>query len=500
MNGTVYLVGAGPGDAGLVGERALEVLSVADVVVHDRLMPRELLAHVPESCTVIDAGKRAGEHTLPQEEINRLLVRSALQDKIVVRLKGGDPFLFGRGGEEALACLEQDVAFEIIPGVTSALAAPAYAGIPVTHRDFADSVTIVTARTSGDLDTDPDYGWLARCPGTLLFLMGLSRLSRIATKLVERGMDADTPAAVISHGTQPTQRTVVGTLSNITELANDAELTSPGIVVVGEVVKLRDKLMWFERRPLFGRTIAVTRARAQASELSGTLTDLGATVVECPVIECVPLPSASLDAQIDLLRTKDWVIFTSQNGATTFFNRLSERGLDARALGGLRIAVVGPGTAHILEERGIVPDVVPPVGLRTAAGLLETLSGEPLYGASVLLVRGELGDESLPAGLRSRGASVTMVPVYRTEASTPAPSVVDDALRADVVIFTAGSTVRNFVEYVSRGEPTPPAISIGPRTSEAAAAADIQVAREANDPGIDGVVEAVLDFLSSPVA
>lgn len=494
MNGgCVYLVGAGPGDAGLVTQRALEVLRIADVVIFDRLIPMQLLDHVPNSSLRIDAGKKAGDHTMTQSEINAAIVRHALAGKTVVRLKGGDPLLFGRGGEEAIACRNERIPFEFVPGITSAFSVPMYAGIPVTHRGVAQHVTVVTA-APGDVSQEPNYEWLAASEGTVVFLMSLKRVPIIAERLQQHGRKAETPVAVISHGATALQRTVVGTLEDIANRVDEATLTAPALVVVGEVVALRESLAWFEERPLFGRTIAVTRARAQASSLSETLRRMGAAVVEVPSIRIEPLDTNQLDHEIAALQARDLLVFTSVNAANIFFDRLSALGLDARVLAGTKVCVVGAGTNKACQAFGITADVVPPAGKRTAAGLLETLlAGEAADRKSALVVRAETGDDRLIDGLRQSGIAVTLACVYRTVVDMPPAALARAASRADFVTFTAASTVRNFFECLPPDSELPAAISIGPVTSEAAREYGFNISAESREPSIESLVVAIVE-------
>ncbi|MCW2922074.1 MAG: uroporphyrin-III C-methyltransferase [Thermoleophilia bacterium] len=492
--GTVYLVGAGPGNEGLVTRRALELVESADVLLVDRLIPRELREHARADAEIIDVGKTAGDHAMPQEEINDRLVSEALAGRAVVRVKGGDPYLFGRGGEEALRCRAAGVPFEVVPGVTSAFAACAAAGIPVTHRDLSRHVTVVTASAGRDGQGDPDYAWLARTDGTLVLLMGLRRVGHVAEQLIAGGMSPSTPAAVISRGTTATQRVVTASLGALEGAVQRAQLASPAIIVIGDVVELREHLDWFERRPLFNVKVAVTRARAQASDLVERLADLGARVVEVPVIRTELLDPAPLDAVIDRLSSVDSLVFTSRPGVDAFFDRLAHRGLDSRALGNVQhVAVVGQGTADACATHGIVADVIPPVGARTAVGLLEAMQRLPLFGTTCAIIRAERGDERLREGLEGLDVTVLFAPVYRTVVEPATQAQVDGLLDADVVTFTSESTVRNAFSMLPPGSIVPPCVTIGPTTTAAALAAGIRVLQEAVDPSIDALVDALVD-------
>ncbi|MCX7918559.1 MAG: uroporphyrinogen-III C-methyltransferase, partial [bacterium] len=359
--GKVYLVGAGPGDPGLITVKGLECIKTADVIIYDYLANPKLLAYARPETELIYVGKKAGEHTLPQEEINALLIKKAHAGKTVCRLKGGDPTVFGRGGEEAEVLVQAGILFEFVPGVTSAIAVPAYAGIPVTHREYTSDFAVITGHevpTKGS--SSINWAHLATSVGTLIFLMGVGNLPLIVTQLLKHGRPKRTPVAIIRHGTTPKQETIVGTLADIAEKAKQNQFKPPAVIIVGDVVKLRDKLNWFESNPLFGKRILVTRTRSQASEFVRVLESFGAEVIEFPTIEIIP-PSnwRPLDKAIRNLANYDWVIFTSVNGVTYFFQRLAEKNLDSRLFRTARIAAIGPATAEALKEKGLIPDIVP---------------------------------------------------------------------------------------------------------------------------------------------
>jgi uroporphyrinogen III methyltransferase/synthase len=482
---TVYLVGAGPGDPGLLTRRGEELLHDAEVVVYDRLAARTLLELAPANAEFVDVGKAPGRAAMSQDDINALLVARGRDGKRVVRLKGGDPFVFGRGGEEAEACIAAGVPFEVVPGVTSAIAAPAYAGIPVTQRGVSTHVTIVTGHEDPAKGTDDtDWDALAKTGGTLVVLMGAGRVGDIAKALIAGGRDANTPVAAVRWGTRPEQRTTRATLATIA----DAEIEPPSAIVVGDVAAL--DLGWFERAPLFGRRVVVTRAREQASELRARLEALGAEVVELPVIAIEPV-----DFQVPALRQIDWIVFTSTNGVDAFFDRgLAPAKLDARALGGVEIAAIGPGTARALERRGIRPDLVP--ARFVAESLLDAF---PQGNGRVLIARAEVARDVLPDGLRAKGYDVEVLPVYRTVVAEPDP-VALELVRAgtvDACTFTSSSTVENFCDAVGPLPAPPPlVVSIGPVTSETARARGLRVDVEAEPHTIDGVVEALLQALA----
>lgn len=481
----VYLVGAGAGDVGLLTLKACEVLKVADVVIYDRLADDALL-NLCADAKKIYVGKEAGRHTLKQAEINQLLVDEARRNKIVVRLKGGDPFVFGRGGEEALYLRENNLPFEIIPGVTSAIAAPAYAGIPVTHRGIATSFAVVTGHED-PIKPESTIRWekIATAVDTLIFLMGVANLPQIVAKLVEHGRSPDTPAALIRWGTKPNQETFITTLAE----APNAKILPPAIFIVGEVVKLREQLKWFETRPLFGKRILVTRARAQASKLSNALRDLGAVVVDCPTIKIVP-PSdnyAAIDAAIKNLRGFDWIIFTSANGVDKFFERLRVQRLDARAL--KKVAAIGSATADKLSTFGIIADVVPKEFV--AESLADSLK-EFVGGKKVLLARAEVARDVLPDTLKTFGAEVTVAPVYKTEAEATA-QIDFDAL--DLITFTSSSTVENFIaSYGVEPLQKVPTAAIGSITAQTLERYGITASIVAKEFTINGLVDAIKYF------
>lgn len=480
---TVYLVGAGPGDPGLLTVRGAELLAEADVVVYDRLASPALLALARRDAELVNVGKSPERVEMTQADIDALLVERGRAGLEVVRLKGGDPFVFGRGGEEAEACRDAGVAFEIVPGVTSAIAAPAYAGIPVTHRRVSTHVTIVTGHedpTKGTTDTDWDA--LARAGGTLVVLMGAGRIADLAQRLIAGGRAADTPVAAVRWGTTPRQHTIRATLATI----GDAGVRPPSAIVVGDVAAL--DYGWFERRPLFGRSIVVTRAREQTSELRARLTALGAEVVELPAIEIEPLAVTVPD-----LARYAWLVCTSANGVDALFERgLAPRGLDARALAGLHIAAIGPGTAQAFAARGIVVDLVPERFV--AESLLEAFpSATP--GDRVLLARAETARDVLPDGFAAKGYDVDVLPVYRTVTTTPEPEVVERVRRGDVdaLTFTSSSTVTNLCDALSGlPVPQPLVVSIGPITSATARERGLRVDAEADPHTIDGLVDALV--------
>ncbi len=469
---TVYLVGAGPGDPGLLTVRARELIAAADVILHDRLIPPGILDDARGE--LIDVGKVGGGPQVPQEETERLLLEHGARAEIVVRLKGGDPFVFGRGGEEALALRAAGIPFEVVPGVTAGIAAPAYAGIPVTQREVASAVAFVTGHEDpAKPETALDWPALAAFPGTLVFYMGVKALPRIAERLVAGGRPADEPVAVVERGTLPGQQTFLGSLSDIAERA--AEARAPAITLVGPVAALHEQIAWLEARPLHGRTVAVTRARAQASALAARLRNLGAAVVEAPAIRTQSL-DAELPADFDLL------CVTSPNGAERLFELLR----DARDLAGVTVAAIGPGTARVLRERGIEPDVVP--ARAVAEGLVEALRDVPFRRA--VIARAAEGRDVLPDALRERG-EVEVVALYETVAEPLSEETRSAAAGADYVLFTSASSVRFFVAAGGSLD-GPRVVSIGPATSEALRAHGAEPDLEADPHTPDGIIDALI--------
>jgi uroporphyrinogen III methyltransferase / synthase len=490
--GIVYLVGAGPGDPGLMTARSLELIVAADVVVHDRLIPSEALAVARPDAEVLYVGK-GPLATVPQETTNELLIDRAREGKIVVRLKGGDPFVFGRGGEEAEALAEAGIPFEVVPGVTAGVAGPAYAGVPVTHRDDASAVAFVTGHEDPDKeDSTLDYDALARFPGTLVFYMGVRALPRIAEQLIAAGRSAEEPAVVVERGTFPDQRVVAAGLAEIAEAASEAGIRPPSVTVIGPVASRRDRIAWLERRPLHGTRVVVTRARAQASELARRLAALGAEPIELPAIRIEPrLDTDEVRRAIEGLHAYALVCLTSPNGVRLLFEAMAERGRDARALANASVAAIGPGTEAALAEHGVIPDIVPERFV--AEELVEALNRLELAGKPVLIARAAEAREVLPDALRKRGAQVDVVALYETVAEQPDPVALERAQEADFITFTSSSTVKNFVEAVDGRFPRDArVVSIGPVTSEAAREAGLTVDIEAERHDVDGLVQALL--------
>jgi uroporphyrinogen III methyltransferase/synthase len=493
-DGVVYLVGAGPGDPGLMTARSLALIASADAVFYDRLIPPGALAGARGDAELVYVGKQPGVPSVPQEEIGARLVAAAQDGKSVVRLKGGDPFVFGRGGEEGEALRAAGVEFEVVPGVTAGVAATAYAGIPVTHRDDASAVAFVTGHEDPEKDESAlDWEALARFPGTLVFYMGVKRLAENATALVEGGRDPEQPAAAIERGTWPGQRTVVATLGSIAAAVASEGIGAPALVVIGPVAARREDLAWLERRPLHGRRVVVTRARAQASGLAATLRDLGAEVVELPAIRIEPrLESEEVHRAVKSIRDYALICLTSPNGVRLLFEALAEAGLDARALAGATVAAIGPGTRRALAGLGIAADVVPERFV--AEALVEALAKVEVEGKRVLVARATEARDVLPDALRERGAEVDVVALYETVREEPSAEATEAAQGADYVTFTSSSTVTNLIAALGDRFPTGARIvSIGPVTSETARAAGLRVDVEAEQHDVDGLLAALLE-------
>jgi uroporphyrinogen III methyltransferase / synthase len=539
--GPVYLVGAGPGDPGLLTARALELIATADTILHDRLIPQAALDGARADAELLFVGKQGGGASVPQEQTEALMMARAREGKTVVRLKGGDPFVFGRGGEEALTLRAASIPYEVVPGVTSGVAAAAYAGIPVTHRGLATAVALVTGHTRADgvgepaasegviggpTEADLDWSALAAFPGTLVFYMGVRQLPRISESLIAAGRPASEPVAIVESGTLPGQRTVTGTLQDIAEVAQREAVRAPSITVVGAVAGLAGQLEWLPPRPLHGRIVTVTRARDQASALARKLEELGATVVRAPVIRIEPLPGPAPD-----LSRYDLVCFTSPNAVTTLFARLAQveapvnesstdppaDGLpvkrlldkgppdkdspgkgpsdnaprDARAFAGARVAAIGPGTARALVEHGLVADIVP--ARSVAESLVEALAGVPV--ARALVARAREARDVLPDALRARGGDVDALALYETVAEPLSEATLADARTADYITFTSSSTVRFFLDAVGGDaglSPDTRIVSIGPITSQTLREHGLAPHVEADHHDVDGVITALL--------
>ena len=500
--GKVYLVGAGPGDAGLLTLRGAELLRRAEVVVYDALVNRELLALAPESAEIIYGGKRSRDHAIPQGDLNRLLVEKAREGKTVVRLKGGDPYVFGRGGEEATELQEDNVPFEVVPGISSIVAAPNYAGIPLTHREHCSSFTVITGHEDPDkAETAIDWERIAREPGTKVVLMGVERIGKITAALKENGLAGDTPVAMVRWGTTGRQQTISGTLDTIADVVTETGFKAPAVTIIGGVSRLRDSLNWFEKRPLFGQRVVVTRTRKQASKLTMALKDYGAEVMEIPTIKIVPpTDNEPIVESITGIGSYDWIIFTSPNGVTHFFDYFFKAYKDVRDLGNLRLAAVGPATAKKLKDLHLTVDLMPEVytAEATAQALLDYQNVENI---SVMLARAEEANSELPKLLEDQGAIVDDIAFYKTVPETEdrngaAESFEEDG--ADWITFASSSAVKNFdarFGLAKRFEDDPglKLASIGPETTKALRELGLNPTVEASKHTIAGLARALLE-------
>jgi uroporphyrinogen III methyltransferase/synthase len=499
--GIVYIIGAGPGDPGLITLRGLKCLQEADVIVYDHLVSTDLLAFARKDAKRIYAGKKGGDHTLPQEEINRILVEEAGKGHAVARLKGGDPFIFGRGGEEAEVVSRAGIPFEIVPGVTSAIAVPAYAGIPLTHRGYTSTVAFVTGHEDpGKEKSDIDWKTLSGI-GTLVFLMGVKNLSQIAENLAAYGKDPDTPVSLIRWGTTPDQTTLTGTLGGIAALAEKKKISPPAILVVGEVAGLREDLSWFEKKPLFGRGVVITRPEAQAEEMAERLRREGARVIHFPTIRIEPPESfEDMDRALAEIGTYHWIIFTSANGVRSFFQRLRDLGRDVRDLKGVGLCAIGPVTAALIEHYGIRVDIVPDEYI--SEGVVRAFAGKDLKGRRILLPRAAAARDVIPKELRKLGARVDVVTAYRTVNSGRKKTELEAFFKegkADVITFTSPSTVTNFFEIMGRHCLLPRDVRvacIGPITAAAARKAGLKVDILQETYTVPGLVQSLVEHYS----
>ena len=489
MAGHVTLAGAGPGDPGLLTLAAVRALELADVVLYDALLSRDLLAHCSPEARLIDVGKRAGAHSMSQDAINDLLIAEAGKGNRVVRLKGGDPFVFGRGGEEALACQSAGVQFTVIPGVTSAIAVPAYAGIPVTHRGLARSFAVITGSES---EQEHDWESLAKID-TLVVLMGAATLGKVASQLIAAGKNPATPAASISNGTLPSQRVAQATIATIADAVAKEQLPTPLITVIGPVAELSGTLGWRRTGPLVGKSVVVTRTRAQASQLRSVLETLGASVVEAPVLE-IKHSAEDLVTDERVGTRWDWIVFSSQNGVDAFFRALGTAGRDARALGTTKVATIGAATAAAAGRHGVLSDFSPSI----ANG--EALAAElpRVHGARILLPSGSLSEERLGDALRSRGAHVEQVRVYETVAVPLNPELAETVLAADAITFASASSAQ-FLRLALGEAAMPDQIqlcAIGERAAASVKAAFGRVDGVAKEPSIEALAAAVVEALA----
>jgi len=497
--GKVYIIGAGPGDPGLITVKGLRCLKEADVIIYDHLVNEEIIRQAKVSSRLIYAGKKGGAHTLPQEEINRRLVEEAKQGNIVARVKGGDPFIFGRGGEEAEILVKEEIPFEVIPGVSSAIAVPAYAGIPLTHRGYTSTLAFVTGHEDPTKDeSDIDWETLAGI-GTIVFLMGVKNLRSITSNLMVYGKEGDTPAALIRWGTTEDQETLTGALSDIARIAEDRKFSPPVILVVGNVVALRNTLNWFETKPLFGKGIVITRPESQAEEFAGLLHAEGARVIHFPTIKIVPPESYDgLDQAISQIAQYQWIIFTSANGVSFLLARLRALGRDIRDLKDIRICAIGPATAATIEKLGIRVDLVPDEYI--SEGVVREFEKFNINGSRILLPRAEIARDVIPDGLAKLGAKVNVVNTYRTVNSGKKKSELESFMmegKVDVITFTSPSTVTNFMEIMGRNYVIPPQVKIaciGPVTAAAVKRAGLPVDIIQERYTIPGLVETLTEY------
>ncbi len=499
--GMVYLVGAGPGDPGLFTLRGKILLEQADVVVFDRLVGDEILAYAPRGAEFIYVGKESGRHALSQDEINALLVEKAREGKQVVRLKGGDPFLYGRGGEEAIYVREHGLDYEVVPGITSAIAVPAYAGIPVTHRDATSSFAVITGHEKpGKTDSSINWDKISTGIGTLVFLMGVENLNYICSKLVENGRGGDTPVALIRWGTRPQQEVLTGTLDNIVQRVKDADFQPPAVIVVGEVVQLRNTLSWVENKPLWGKKIIVTRSREQASVLAQKISELGGTPLEFPTIEIIKETDLTQLAEaFNCIQDYHWIVFTSVNAVEIFFQEMKLNGIDIRALYGIKICAIGPATRKKLEDWGLRVEVMPDE--YRAEGVLEALQGIIAKGERVLMPRARGARDILPETLRKWGLQVDEINIYSAALVTAQNAAIPDDIikgKVDYLTFTSSSTVNNFVEImgpenINRLGKHIRIACIGPITADKARELGFKVTIVAEKYTIDGLVQAILN-------
>lgn len=497
---TVYLVGAGPGDPGMLTLKAKEVIETCDVMIYDYLANADFLNWCKEDCEVLYVGKKGGDHTLPQDKINELIIEKARTGKTICRLKGGDPYVFGRGGEEAEELVEAGIDFEVVPGITAGVAAPAYAGIPVTHRDHTTSVCFITGHEDPTKEKS-GHNWsvYGQSNSTLVFYMGVKNLPMIAENLMKHGRPADTPVALVRWGTRCNQTSMVSTLENVAEDAKARGFKAPSIIVVGGVCSLHDKLGWFEKKPLLGKGVVVTRAREQASGLVKIMRDLGACVYEFPTIAIEPMDNdAEVEEHLLQLGRWDWLVFTSVNGVKHFWKRLEEIGLDSRMLGGIEVAAIGPATADALRERGIIPDFVPEkyVAEHVVEGLLKL----GIQGKNVLIPRAKVAREVLPEELTKAGCNVKVLPVYETKLAEESGEAIEEAMalgKINYVTFTSSSTVENFFDLVRKetvkGCPEVKIASIGPITSNTLSGFGFEADVQPEDYTIPGLVGAILE-------
>jgi uroporphyrinogen III methyltransferase/synthase len=493
-SGKVFLIGAGPGDPGLITLKGIKLIEVAEVLVYDQLGTAAFVGRCKPECEMIDVGKHAGRHTVPQEKINEILIEKAREGKNVVRLKGGDPFVFGRGGEEIQKLHQAGVDFEVIPGITSAISAPAYAGIPVTHRDFTSTFAVITGHEADKENSAIDWHAVSRI-GTLVFLMGVKKLPEIVRNLIKAGRDPETPVAMVQHGTLPIQKTLEATLETIVEIADKAGIKAPAVTIVGDVVNLRNEMKWFENRPLFGKNILVTRSRHQASELVAKLAELGANAIEFPTIKIVQHGvGANFKEFINQIDEYKYLVFTSVNGVEGFVNALLKSGLDLRTLHNKKIVCIGPATAAALLQKGIKADFVPETYV--AEAIIPWFKDKKP--AKIAFLRAEKAREILPAALRDFGYDVNVIAIYHTEFENQHGEQVLNMLKngqIDLVTFTSSSTVEGFAQIAQQNNISPETVNgavIGPITGKTAEEKGYSIRCRAREYTIPGLIDAIM--------
>ncbi|MBQ9537530.1 MAG: uroporphyrinogen-III C-methyltransferase [Desulfovibrionaceae bacterium] len=503
----VYLLGAGPGDPGLLTLKARDILETADVIVYDALASTELLSLAKPSAEIIYVGKIADQHALPQQEINALLVKKAREKGVVARLKGGDPYIFGRGAEEALVLKEANIPFEEVPGISSTIAAPAYAGIPLTYREHCSAVTLITGHEDPNKNSSAiNWQALATSRATLVFVMGMKNLEHICTNLMQAGLDKTTPAAIIYRGTTAKQRTLIATLATLAKEAACQNFSNPSVIVIGQVVQLAPTLNWFEQQALFGKSIVVTRAREQASDLVRLLQDKGAEVIQCPTIAIKPLQSQeNLHTCLQNIAAYNWLIFTSSNSVKIFFAEMAKLHFDARNLHGLKICAIGPGTQNALQNYGLYTDLLPERFV--AESVIEAFVkhvGQDLSACKILLPRASVARDVLPERLTKLGATVQVVPIYTTEACATGQAEITERLKngnINCISFTSTSTVHNFFKLVDPAllheHPEVQLAAIGPITAKTLATYGLNCHIQPANYTIPDLAQAIITHLTS---
>lgn len=496
MKGKVYLVGAGPGDTKLMTLKGLECIKKSDVIIYDRLANDEFLKEAKEDCEFIYVGKKSSNHILPQDKINEVILQKAIEGKIVTRLKGGDPYVFGRGGEEAEVLFDEGVDFEIVPGITSAIGGLCYAGIPITHRDYSSSFHVITGHLRDDEEKEINWNALANCKGTLVFLMGIGNLKHISSELIKEGRDRKTPVALISWATRYNQRTIVTDLENVYEVAKENNVKAPSLIVVGDVVKVRDKLNFFENRALFGKKVVVTRARKQSSYLSEKINELGGKSIELPAIKIEKNDDKDLKNEINNIREYTHIVFTSRNGVEVFFETIDKMGLDSRVLFGLKVCSIGTRTSEELLKRGIKSDIVPKRFV--AESLFEEMKETLKKSDKILIPRSENARDFLVDKLREI-CDVTEIYSYKTIIDKKSEEIAKDVLNDDIdyITFTSSSTVKNLITIVGNDYKNilknKKLVSIGPITSKTIEEFGLEVYKESEVSTIDGLIEVLVE-------